>query len=259
MINLPLQSMRVLVTRPRPQAERLTDAIREKGGFAITIPLLEILPLPETQIIRDTIQTLNQYHKIIAISVSAVEHGLNAIDHWWPQRPIGIDWYAIGEATAKALQQQGLSVYHQANGIDSEALINLPDFRQISGQRLLIIKGRNGRNKLHTAFLERGACVDNLVVYERRCPEYATGYLSQQLLDQRINVIVATSSQIVVNLQWFLNQCHDADNVKQLTLVVPSERVADDARTYGFSSVTVSRGAGTAAILDTLARLSEAV
>lgn len=259
MIDLPLQSMRVLVTRPRPQAERLSDAIRDSGGFAIIVPLLEILPLPETQIIRDNIQPLNQYHKIIVISVPAVEYGVKAIDAWWPQRPIGVDWYAIGEATAKALQQYGISAYYHGDGIDSEALASLPDFRGLSGQRILIIKGRNGRNTLRKTFSERGAHVDDLVVYERRSPEYPTGYLPQQLSDNRINVIVATSSQIVIHLQSLLSQSPDVDNLTQLTLLVPSQRVADDAHTCGFSSITVSRGAGTAAILNTLIRLSDTV
>ncbi|MCK5892954.1 MAG: uroporphyrinogen-III synthase [Endozoicomonadaceae bacterium] len=259
MIDLSLQAMRVLVTRPRPQAEHLSDAIREKGGFAIIVPLLEILPLPETQNIRDSIQSLDQYHKIIFISVPAVEYGVKVIDAWWPQRPVGVDWYAIGEATANALQQHDIVAYYHADGIDSEALADLPDFRRLSGQRILIIKGISGREKLHKTFSERGAHVDDLVVYERHSLEYPAGYLPQQLLDNRINVIVATSSQIVIHLQSLLNQSPDVDNLQQLMLLVPSLRVADDANTSGFSSITVSRGAGTAAILNTMIQLNDIV
>ncbi len=259
MTELSHQSMRVLVTRPQPQADDLANAIRAQGGFALAVPLLDIRPTPESQSLRDSLQQLDQYQKIIAISMPAVEHGLNSIENWWPQLPVGIDWYAIGEATANALQQHGITANYQFGGFDSEALLELADFQQISGQRILIIKGKNGRDKLQTTLTERGATVENLVVYERVCPDYPAGYLPQQLSDHRIHVIVATSSQIVINLQSLLNHHPDADNLKQLTLIVPSQRVAEDARACGFNHIAISEGAGTPAVLDTLARLSDTV
>ena len=259
MTELSLQSMRVLVTRPQPQADNLANAIRVQGGFALAVPMLDIRPLPESQSLRDCLQQLDQYHKIIAISVPAVEYGMNLIENWWPQLPVGIAWYAIGDATTSSLQQHGITADDQSGGFDSEALLKLKGFQQVKGQRILIIKGRNGRDKLQTTLTKRGASVDNLVVYERTCPDYPAGHLPEQLSANRINVIVATSSQIVNNLQSLLNHHPDADNLKQLTLIVPSQRVAEDARACGFSHITISEGAGTPAVLDTLARLSDTV
>ena len=255
MTNPSLQAMRVLVTRPQPQADNLADAIRAQGGFALALPLLDIRPLPESQSIRDCLQQLDQYHKIITTSIPSVKYGMTMIDNWWPQRPVGIDWYAIGDATANSLQQQDITTSARSGGLDSEALLELADFQQIKAQRILIIKGRNGRNKLQTTLTRRGATVNSLAVYERTCPEYPAGYLPQQLSAHRIHVIVATSSQIVNNLQSLLNHHPDADNLKQLTLIVPSQRVAEDAHTCGFQHITVSKGAGMPAILDTLNRL----
>lgn len=246
-----LQHIHALVTRPRQQSEALAQEIRNQGGQATIIPMLEIQPLPETQEVRDQILALDQYDRIITISQHAALFGLEQIENYWPQLPLNTRWYAIGQTTQAMLAQFEVEACCPANSLDSEALLALDDFKEVSGEKILLLKGRGGRDLLEQELLRRGATVHTLDLYERQRPEYNDD-LNRVIANDGINVILVSSGETLTNLKSYLS----APTCAHCRLIVPSERVSRMAQEMGFKWVYTAAGAGSSAQLAVLSTLN---
>lgn len=136
-----LSHVRVLVTRPEPQAQALTDAINEAGGHAWSMPMLGINALTETLAIKNCLLMFDQFDRIIVTSSPAARLGMDLIEQYWPQLPIHIQWFAIGASTASELEYFGVRAVFSNQGVNSEALLDLDSFIDVKGENVLIIKG----------------------------------------------------------------------------------------------------------------------
>jgi uroporphyrinogen III methyltransferase/synthase len=67
-----LRGVRVLVTRPRHQAESLADRLRKLGAHPVELSLIEIAPLQDYSRLDQAIGQLDQYDWIIFTSVNGV-------------------------------------------------------------------------------------------------------------------------------------------------------------------------------------------
>lgn len=247
-----LNSVRVLVTRPLAQGQVLADKIRSAGGGTLLLPLIELRKLAESQVSKSIVLELDRYQKIIFVSRPAARLGCELMDRYWPQLPIGINWFAIGQGTAQELKHYDIDACYAGLGTDSEALLELDDFANVKGERILLVKGVGGRDHLKTRLGCRGAEVTELAVYERYSLDYAPEKFAESLLHHNINVAVVTSGMIAERLDSLLAppQC------ASLHLVVPSVRVAEALSNKQYASIMVSDGAGDSAILESLQQLT---
>ena len=85
---------------------------------------------------------------MIFISANAVRFGLALVDDYWPQLPTGLNWYAIGVATAAVLARHGIAAITPRRFMSSEGLLAVPALQHVSDQRVLIVKGEGGRECL---------------------------------------------------------------------------------------------------------------
>ena len=243
-----LTSIRALVTRPQVQAQSLAEAIRSRQGHAWVLPMLTIAPVTETPQMRSLLLELDQFDKVIVTSQHAAHYGLTLIDQYWPQLPVATDWFAIGPQTANTLSYYGIDVKTPSESMDSEALLNLNDLSSVRQQKILIIKGKGGRTLMADTLKARGAIIEQLETYERKSPDYTTNPLPDVLRKKRINTVLCASGETVTNLLNFLPE----SEMPQLSLVVPSQRIASAFAALPFRQVTVSEGAGNKAVLAAL-------
>lgn len=246
-ISLPeISQRRVLVTRPEGQAETLVNRINQAGGYAIASPALVIAPLPETQGIKDTLLNLDYYQHLIVISSNAARFGFDWIDLYWPQLPVGIHYWAVGKATAEAMQYPGIQVKCPDQGFDSEALLAEADLQHLENQKVLILRGVGGREHLADTLRSRGAQVDYCELYQRECPDYAPGELDQLIKDQKITDLVVTSQQALNNLRQLISP----DILASCRILLPSARVVEAAK--DLPHVINCQGASDEAIMQAL-------
>ena len=249
-----LQGIRALILRPEKRGRSLLAAINAAGGDAWQFPMLETRSLSLTHQQQAVVHSLDQYHKVICISVTAASSLLEQIDSWWPQLPTGIGWYAIGPATARCLDQAGLQpVQAEEKSADSESLLSHADMQQINGQRILLACGQGGRTHLQEQLGARGAEVQRLELYERYCPSYETGAIDKLVALRQVNCIVATSSEMISNLLHYFNPEQSSD----CRLLVPGARVATLAEHAGFNNrnIVVAEGADDASMIRALGKL----
>lgn len=250
-----MSSWRLLLTRPAEECAALAQVLAEQGIASSSLPLLEIeaLSLDEAQL--DVARGVDRYAAIIVVSKPAARLGLAALSRFWPQLPEQA-WFTVGAASAQVLEAGGCQVSYPAAGDDSEALLQLPALHQaIAGPapRVLIMRGEGGRELLAERLSEQGASVDYLQLYRRLLPAYPQGVLSARVAAERLNGLVVSSGQGFEHLRQLAGE--NWPQLAQLTLFVPSPRVAAQARDAGAQNVVDCRGASAAALLAALQQM----
>lgn len=250
--QLSLCDARILVTRPRHQAEALCHMIEEQGGIALRFPTLEIQPLIRNTAAGDPLE-VGSYNWLIFVSVNAVNfafksNNVRITDLLSPQIA------AVGRATAQALKDQGLNVdLLPEQGYDSEALLASRALQDLDGKRCLLVRGRGGREILADTLRQRGAQVDYLEVYQRVIPESDVSELLDLLQHKQIFAVTITSAEALQNLITMLGR--HAPALLQVPLVVVSDRIRQIAATMGFRRISVADSPADITILKTLMML----
>jgi uroporphyrinogen-III synthase len=230
---LPLHGVGVLVTRPQQQAMPLCRLLETRGASTFRLAAIEIKPLAERRALAARLGALEEFDLIIFSSSNAVRFGAMLLEQ---KRDLVLA--AIGPATARALNQAGYRVAVQPNeGFDSEALLRHPKLEHLAGNRILLIKGMNGRELLQQELTRRGAQVTVADVYrrERANPGSAElAALEAQFAAGAIHVITATSVEIADHLLELATPTLRGD-FERVHWVVPGVRVAQSLRERGLS------------------------
>lgn len=247
-----LSGVRVLVTRPKHQAENLSRLIEEQGGIAVRFPTLDIVPRDDDAIKSD-LANLDRFQWVVFISVNAVNFALKA-----NSGKIGytesVRFAAVGKSTAQAMKMAGLPVdLMPENGYNSEALLAMPQLQQVEGQNFLIVRGEGGREQLATTLRSRGAAVNYLEVYKRIIPRIDSSPVMELLAQHRLDVITVTSAEALQNLSLMLGEKNNNNKLLSLIpLVVVSDRIRCIAADMGFNRITVTDSPNDTAILETV-------
>ena len=252
-----MSGWRLLLTRPAEESAALALTLAEAGIHSSSLPLLEIEPLPIDASHRALIADLDHYNAVVVVSKPSARLGLQLVAEVWPQPPL-LPWFSVGAATAQILQAYGLDVSWPEAGDDSEALLDLPRLQQaiaLPASRVLIMRGDEGRELLAETLRSLGVSVDYLPLYRRTLPCYPSSTLVDRVQAERLNALVVSSGQ---GFQHLRELAGDAwPDLAQLTLFVPSLRVAELAREAGARTVVNCRGASAAALLAALRELPE--
>ena len=235
--------MAVVLTRPEGENEGLRQ--RLSAFDVVVLPLIELLALPLDEATRKTAMDLDLFDEIVFVSKSAVRFSMPYLERYWPQWPLKPRWLAVGSGTAEALESHNITAgFPDLAG--SEGLLRLQALQEVGGHRVLISRGRGGRELLADELTGRGAVVEYLETYERRSVvqpelrELAAG-----------STLVVTSSEI---LQTAVSQLRGRQ--KTMHVVVPSERIETLARDSGFAQVVNARGASEQALYDAVQMVS---
>jgi uroporphyrinogen-III synthase len=250
-----LRGLGVLVTRPAHQAEPLCRLIEGAGGRAIRFPVLAIAAPLDMQPALATVQGLAHYNLAIFISPNAVELGLDLIAAQGGIPP-GLRLAVVGEGSGRTLRARlGRGPDLQpAQRFDSEALLALPALQQVAGWRIAIFRGDGGRELLGQTLRGRGATVDYVEVYRRERPDSDPTALAAQLAQGAVDIVTVTSSEGLRNLLE-LAGADNAARLRQLPLVVVSERTAALAKELGFSQpARIAALASDAGLVEAVAR-----
>lgn len=232
-----LSGTRILICRPEESAQELAQTLSAVGAECRCLPTLIIVEVPVEEMAKQRILNLDQYQHIIVTSQHAAKLGSQLIDSYWPQLPLDQYWYPIGQKTASLLCQEGINVVQPNADLTSEALLKLASLNKVKGQKILLLKGEEGRDALAQILIKRGAQVDSLTLYRRECPEYSLEQLEQALGNFNADYVVTLSGETLLNLILLCEQSHI--DLSSKTFIVPSHRVANIAYKHGFKSVLI--------------------
>jgi len=264
----PLAGVRVLVTRPAAQAQRLAELIEQAGGESVRFPALEIASLLDATTLHRVLADVAHFHLAIFISPNAVTHGLAQLKSHGGLPP-RLAVAAIGRGTAKALEDAGIAqVIVPAKGADSatapgmalpppslessEALLALPALQNLAGRRVVIFRGEGGRALLGDTLRARGAEVAYAECYRRVRPAADPGPLNARFHAGDIDIVTVTSVEALRNLHALLDDAARR-RLRRTPIVVVGPRQADAWRALGgVSEPEIAAAADDEAILAAL-------
>ncbi len=228
MAEKTLENVTILVTRPEHQARPFFEMIRQAGGGAIRFPVIEIREIGLSEESKGLLQ--QNVGCVIFISGNAVRLGVPAINavnpEWLGQTRI----IAIGNATAARLKERGIEPgLVPPSPCNSEALLAMPEMRDIAGRQYTIVKGRGGRDYLREQLRHRGGKVNEIDIYVRVKPKTCNTPLSELMKAERA-VVAITSVKGLCHL-FELASDEQAEWLRENAgFLVPGVRVADAVR-----------------------------
>ena len=254
------QNYCVVITRPEAQAVVWHEQLQSLGFNCARLNLLEISPVvgdDKIRAIKNKILDFDLYQKVIFVSQNAVDYGMGWLEDYWPQLPIGIEYFAVGATTAKKLASYGVAVQDLAvsvsGGMTSEDLLSAEHLQDVDGEKILIFRGCGGRGHLAEELRKRGAWVDYCELYERGLPMAAPGQLGQLLAatgSSGAQIILSLhSGESLQNLLSVLAQLPPAQQEHARTwmhgqlLLVPSQRIVEAAQAAGFQRIICAENA----------------
>lgn len=248
--------MKILVTRPEPQASQWAEQLRAAGEPADALPLIEIGPPPDATAVHEAWAQLPHTRLLMFVSPNAAL--------WFArQRPAGITWPATtlaaapGPGTADTVRQ----CLHSAGLQDAQIISPPPDSDQFDSEHLwpllaplpwqdqhvLIASGGDqgearGRQWLTQQLQAQGAQVSATLVYQRQAARWTTA--QQQLATQahahpERHVWLLSSSEAIDHL---LQAWADQGGLPPGALALATHpRVAENAKLAGFTHVRDTR------------------
>jgi uroporphyrinogen-III synthase len=252
--------MRVIVTRPGPQAGKWVNALRAAGLDAIALPLIEIAGPPDPNAVMAAWQRISSFDALMFVSANAVEQFFAFQPKEAVASMLQPYLFVTGPGSVAALLKAGVARNRiaapdeGAAQFDSEALWSVVADQVQRGWRVLIVRGNSevdaaegagashgvGREWFAARLKEQGADVEFLVAYERRAPVLSTTMLALvQGAAADGSVWLFSSSEAVTNLCSMVA----AQSWSQSRAVATHPRIAEAARAAGFSQVFEARPA----------------
>lgn len=227
----PLNGFGILVTRPLHQSEGLQRILQRMGARVFAQPLLRIAAPLDPNTAQCALANIGDSDVVIFTSANAVRAAVLMSPEVASQLRKALV-ACLGIATAKALQGIGVNVaFMPDTGSTSEALLAIDEMSAaaVYGRRITIIKGEGGRSVLADTLDARGAHLQFVNVYRRE----PVGEALAAFLDDNagaIDLAIVTSGESLSRL----HEVGGLERVKRLGLVLPSDRVLEQAVALGF-------------------------
>lgn len=242
--------MRVVLTRPLPEAQRWARALAARGHEVVLLPLIDIGPAPDAGALQQAWTALPNCQAAMFVSGNAVQGFFAAAQgQGWPEATRA---WSPGPGTSQALVAAGVPPARidappdDATQFDSEALWPVIEPQLREGLRVLLVRGAGadgrpaGRDWLAGQLQHAGIHVDTVAAYARRMPQVGNEELAQaRRAAADGSVWLFSSSEAIANLRRLLPQ----QDWSQARAIATHERIAHTAREAGFGVVRPSRPA----------------
>lgn len=236
----PLFGKKILVTRSRSQASKLTTALEELGAECIEAPAIKIVPpVDNYEALDKAIGQLDKYNWLIFTST-------NGVEHFWHRLVAGgkdarvlykARICAIGTATAQALACRGITADVVPERYQAEGIIEALDNELIVGTKILIPRAAEARALLPEALTKAGAQVDVVAAYETVMGDAEAVEIRDSLAKGEIDVVTFTSSSTVKNL---LKLIKDTELLKEVQLAAIGPITAETMQKNGLTADIVA-------------------
>jgi len=212
----PLFGKKIMVTRARHQASRLSKMIAEAGGQPIEFSTIEIIHNEDDLQINTMFENLSSYDWLIFTSINGVETFFNNLkNHNNDIRNIGsAKICAIGESTKQAIEKYYLQVEFCPEEFIAESLIEGLKDKIKAGDKVLIPRAEVAREVIPDELIKFGANVDIIPLYKTIIPAHSREKLIDILND--IDIITFCSSSTVSNFVQILGNenLHFLNNIE---------------------------------------------
>jgi len=198
----PLFGRRILVTRAREQASRLSAGLEAAGAECVEAPAIRIAPPESYAPIDQAIAEMAQYTWIAFTSPNGVDAFFTRLNLAGKDARYlsTVKVAAIGSETAAALLRRGVVADVVPAEFRAEAVVAALTGRIGPQDRILIPRAEQAREVLPEELTRMGAAVDVVTAYRTVTGGADGEAVAKMIADGEIDVVTFTSSSTVTNL-----------------------------------------------------------
>jgi uroporphyrinogen-III synthase len=194
---------RILITRPRAQADDFAEKLRLAGFEPIFFPVIEIQPIENNVALERALAKLECYDWLVFTSVNAVDVVFPLIPCPSPTgRGVGVRVAAIGPKTAEALKARGVTPDFVPDEYVAESI--LPGLGDLNGKWVLLPRAEIARKVLPEAICEAGGIPHEIAVYKTLPAQSNPEGLAA--LKSGVDIVTLTSPSTVQNFVALVRQ-----------------------------------------------------
>lgn len=252
--TLPLAGLKILVTRPRDQADELMDALRRAGAEPVSAPTIRIAPASDPAALDEAVRRLvgGAFEWVVFTSANAVDAVGDCIEEIGDGAGIAEQCKvaAVGAATAARLTARGIRVDVVPDQFDGAAVLATLRSVGVDGARVLLPFGNLAGTELEDGLRTAGAEVERIEAY-RTVPETELDPAVRAQIESRaIDVALFASPSSVRNLAALLGGDSAALLGSAVACVGPVTAAA--AREHGLRVDVVADTATSAGLVEAL-------
>jgi uroporphyrinogen-III synthase len=188
---------RILITRPRAQADEFAARLRSAGFEPLFFPVIEIQPIGNNVALERALSKLDCYDWVVFTSVNAVDVVFESYSLIMKQgaQDGGVKFATIGPKTAEALETRGISPDFVPSEYVAESI--LPGLGDLRGRWVLLPRAEIARKALPEAICEAGGIPHEIAVYKTLPVQPDSEGLAA--LKSGVDIITLTSPSTVEN------------------------------------------------------------
>ena len=189
----PLHGRRIVVTRPRHQAESLRNALAALGADVVVAPAIRIEPPADWAPLDGALAHADDYDWIVFTSVNGVEAFFDRVTST-PRSAFA----AIGPATADALCERGVEATVVPERFVAEEVFEaLSRHTDMSGKKVLLPRADIAREALPKLLRDAGADVDVVAAYRTVASSEDIERATALVRDGSVHAVTFTSGSTV--------------------------------------------------------------
>ena len=254
---LPLFGQRVVITRTRRQAGKLTAQLRQLGADVLEIPTIRIVPVPLGEKEREKLKAVSQHFDwLVFTSPNAVELFFGEYEKLQSDiRNLGnVRLAAVGPATAHALKARHLRIDLQPEIYTTAKLAEAFSQTDIAAVRFCLPHGNLADPFLADYLREKGGHVDEWQLYETQPEQKDVSGARTRYLREGAHWIVFTSASTVEN--WHALRLQPADGTPQPKPVSIGPVTSNELRRLGYEIAAEAPVSTIDSLIETIRRLS---
>lgn len=230
--------MRILLTRPRDDAERTAAALRARGHEVVLAPLMEVRFRDGPEIAFDGVQ---------AILVTSA-NGIRALARRSTRRDVPV--LAVGPQTAEAARAAGFTDVRSADG-DAAALAEATQ-RWLGPHRGALLHARGVRSTpdLARALEQAGFAVRGEVLYDAVAAPDLPAPAAMALRDGALDAVMVFSPRSAAIFAETVGRAGLAATCGRLDALCISQAAADALAPLAFAAIRIAARPNQAAMLD---------
>jgi hydroxymethylbilane synthase len=242
---------RVLVTRAADQAGDLAAALTRVGLDALLVPAIATVGEPPGGRLDEVLKDVAAYRWIVVTSANGARALVDATRRTGTALN-GPSPAAVGSATAAVLERGGVTATFQPTVSNAETLGR--ELPVDTGDHVLLLRGDLATSDLPDALRQRGANVDDLVVYRTEiAPAASRPLLREACADRLVDAVVFTSGSTVDGLLALA--AAEGIEIRQVPAICVGEPTARAARSAGFRVAAISPLPDVETLAETTARV----
>jgi uroporphyrinogen III methyltransferase/synthase len=236
----PLFGKRILITRPKRQADGFVELLGNEGAITLQFPTIETVPPDSWDALDNTIKRLDTYQWLIFTSANGVRFFIERLKT--NKKDIrelkGIKICAIGPKTAASVESLGISVDAVPEKYIAEGVIEEMNKYGVKGKKMLLPRASVARDILPIELKKMGAEIDVVDAYKTVKPVEKANEIKNMLKNKEIDVITFTSSSTVKNFMDYFND--DKKILKNITIASIGPITAKTVEEFGLKNDIVS-------------------